>query len=78
MHIVIATDSNPHYIKQCFVMLYSLFKHNTEIDIHLHVFHTHEAKALFEQKREYMSHFVSITQVQLQYYEISRKTIEEK
>lgn len=58
MHIAIATDSNPHYLKQCFVMLYSLLKYNQEEQITLHVLHTAETKEVFERKWEYLSHFV--------------------
>jgi len=78
MHIVIATDSNPHYLKQCFIMLYSLLKYNQDSEITLHIFHTAETKEIFERKWEYLSHFVWVTHVIVSYYEVSRKTIEEK
>lgn len=78
MHIVIATDANTHYMKQCFVMLYSMLKYNQNIPITLHVLLTSDAKILFQEKREYLSNFVWTTNVQLKFYEVSRKSIEEK
>lgn len=78
MHIVIATDANTHYMKQCFVMLYSLIKYNQNTSIILHVLLTSDAKAAFQDRRDYLSNFVWTTNVELRFYEVSRKSIEEK
>lgn len=75
-HIVIAVDQNKNYLKQCFVMLYSLCFHNQEWSINIHVFHTKEAKELFQVQREYISHFVWTTHVVLEYYEVDWATVE--
>lgn len=52
-------------------MLYSLFYHNQDISINLHILHTKESKELFVNKFEYIANFVSITHVQLHYYELN-------
>lgn len=78
MHIVIATDANAHYMKQCFVMLYSMLRYNQNVSITLHVLLTLDAKAVFQEKRDYLSNFVWTTNVELRFYEVSRKSIEEK
>lgn len=93
MHLVICIDSNKSFLKQCAVMLFSFLKNNppasnTELDtggqdnatqnqVILHIIHTPEAKPLFEQYRELLSHFVANTHVTLQYYSIDRDTIKQ-
>ncbi len=76
MHLVISIDSNPSYIKQCFVMLFSLLYHNHTDPIILHIIHTPWTKELFEKQWEHISHFVWTTHVTLLFYEITRQSIE--
>jgi lipopolysaccharide biosynthesis glycosyltransferase len=73
-HIAIAIDANPGFLQQTGVMLFSLIKHNTDA-ITLHILHTPEAKEAFQIQRELISHFVGTTEVTLQYYEVSWKSI---
>lgn len=75
MHIALAIDSNYSYLKQCFVMLFSLLYHNKTDPIILHILHTPETKQLFQDKREYISHFIGTTHVTLCRYEITRESI---
>lgn len=77
MHLCIAVDSNPWYLKQCGVMLFSLLKNNQAHQIILHVIHTPDAKPLFEQQRDMLSNFIGTTHVTLQFYSVDFAVIQQ-
>ena len=75
MHIALTIDSNPSYLKQCFVMLFSLLYHNKTDPIILHIVCTPWTKEIFCSQREYISHFIWTTHVTLCRYEVTRESI---
>ncbi len=75
LHLVICIDSNAHFQKQCFVMLFSLLVHNQSRVIQLHIIHTPQAKESFQVGRDMISHFINTTHVNLLWYSADETSI---